>query len=285
MSPKPKSLILDLLSTVGENSMPVRALVAAGDVFGIRPESVRVALVRLLEQGTIERNERGQYRISSAARALQQHVVAWHRIEERLAPWRGGWIGVHTAGLTRTDRSALRRRERALSLLGFRSLESALWLRPDNLRGGVEAARGELIALGLEEAAPVFGMVQLDGGAEARARALWDGEEIRRGYRETLAGLNASAARLPRLAPREAMAESFLVGGEAIRRMVFDPLLPEPIVPSRERAALVEALSRYDRLGRERWRPFMKEFGAPHLRAPLNSQALRPPFAAVSTGG
>lgn len=277
MSPKPKSLILDLLSTVGENPMPVRALVAAGDVFGIRPESVRVALVRLLEEGTIERNERGQYRISSAARAVQQHVVAWNRIEEKLAPWRGGWIGVHTGGLTRTDRAALRRRERALNLLGFRSLESALWLRPDNLRGGIEAARRELVALGLEEAAPVFGMVQLDTGAEARARALWNGEEIRRGYRETQARLRQSTARLPRLALREAMAESFLVGGEAIRLVVLDPLLPEPIVPSRERAALVEELRCYDRLGRERWRPFMKEHGAPHLRTPLNSQCGRQP--------
>ena len=72
--------------------MPVRALVAAGEVFGISSESVRVALVRLLSRGTIERNERGQYRIAPAAEPIQRHVVSWTHIDERLVPWRGSWV-------------------------------------------------------------------------------------------------------------------------------------------------------------------------------------------------
>jgi hypothetical protein len=45
-------------------------------------------------------------------------------------------------------------------------------------------------------------------------------------------------------------------------------LLPEPIVPGGERAALVDALRTYDRLGRACWRTLMRSHGAPHLRAP-----------------
>ena len=48
MDPSPRSLILDLLSTLGRSSAPVRALVSAAGLFGIRENSLRVALARLL---------------------------------------------------------------------------------------------------------------------------------------------------------------------------------------------------------------------------------------------
>ena len=54
------------------------------------------------------------------------------------------------------------------------------------------------------------------------------------------------------------MTESFRLGGQAIRQIVLDPLLPEPIVPAAERAALVAALRRYDRMGRSCWAEFMR---------------------------
>jgi phenylacetic acid degradation operon negative regulatory protein len=58
-----------------------------------------------------------------------------------------------------------------------------------------------------------------------------------------------------------------VVGGRAIRQLVLDPLLPEPIARADERAALVEALRRYDRLGRARWARFLARFDVPHLGA------------------
>jgi phenylacetic acid degradation operon negative regulatory protein len=273
--PTPKALILDLLSSLRGGAMPVRALVAAGAVFGISAESTRVALVRLCSVGTLERNERGQYRIAAAAQPVQRHVMGWTRTEERLLPWRGGWIGVYTGGLDRGDRPRLRRRERALEFLGFRALDAQLYVRPDNLKGGVDAVRDELCALGLDPAVLVCLITQLDAVAEARARALWDAAALCRAYRSTCTALARSAARLTRLSAREAMAESFVLGGQAIRQLALDPLLPEPIVPSGERAALVDALRAYDRLGRACWRGLMKSHGAPLLRAPRTAVSAR----------
>ncbi len=71
-------------------------------------------------------------------------------------PWRGGWVGVHTAGLERGDRTRLRRRERALQFLGLRALDAHLFVRPDNLKGGVDAVRaetraGNVVAIGQGE--------------------------------------------------------------------------------------------------------------------------------------
>lgn len=257
--------------------MPVRALVAAGAVFGISAESIRVALVRLCSRDTIARNERGQYSIAAAAQPVQAHVAAWMRTEERLVPWRGGWVGVHTASLARDDRPSTRRRERALQFLGFRCLAPHLFVRPDNLKGGVEAVRGELLALGLDAEALVYAIAQLDPASEARARALWDGEALQRAYRAACAALARSANGLARLAAPDAMVESFVLGGHVIRQLALDPLLPEPIVPAAERAALVEAMRDYDRRGRDCWRPFMKSQGAPHLQTPRTAVAARWP--------
>jgi phenylacetic acid degradation operon negative regulatory protein len=242
-------------------------------VFGISAESIRVALVRLRSRGTIAHNERGQYSLAPAAQPVQAHVAAWTRIEERLVPWRGGWIGVHTAGLPRGDRASARRRERALQFLGFRRLAPHLHIRPDNLKGGVDAVRGELHGLGLTPAALVYALAQLDPASEARARALWDGGALRRAYRAGCAALARSANRLAQMAAPAAMVESFVLGGRMIRQLALDPLLPEPIVPAAERAALVEAMRDYDRRGRECWRPFMTAQGAPHLRAPRTAVA------------
>ena len=49
------------------------------------------------------------------------------------------------------------------------------------------------------------------------------------------------------------MRESFLLGGQAIRQLVLDPLLPEPIVAVAPRQALVAAVGDYDRVGRGVW--------------------------------
>ncbi|MCC7541662.1 MAG: hypothetical protein IT379_35920 [Deltaproteobacteria bacterium] len=45
-----------------------------------------------------------------------------------------------------------------------------------------------------------------------------------------------------------------MLGGEAIRQIVFDPLLPEPLVDAVERRAFVDAAVRYDAFGRRVWR-------------------------------
>jgi phenylacetic acid degradation operon negative regulatory protein len=265
VTPTAKSLILDLLSTARRQTMPVRALVEAADLFGISGNSVRVALARLYSAGRVERDRRGRYRLAASALAVQRHVAAWSQLEQRMVAWRGGWIGLYTAGLQPERRWLRRRRERALDFFGFRALGPGLWVRPDNLRGGVAELRPRLRALGLGAEAPIFAVHELDPETDARARGLWDGGALCRGYRETRDDLARSAQRLHSLTPERAMVESFLVGGRALRQLAFDPLLPEPIVPAAPRRALVDELRRYDRSGRAYWRAFMKARGVPDL--------------------
>jgi phenylacetic acid degradation operon negative regulatory protein len=279
LKPAAKTLILDLLSTLRSGSMPVRALIAAGELFGIDANALRVALARLVASGLVESDERGAYRLGAGAASVSAHVGSWRTIEDRVRAWNGTWIGVLLTSIPRSARARVRKSDRALRFLGFRHLERGLAIRPNNLKGGVDAVRDRLTDLGLDGHATVFAMTELDTKSDARARALWRDEHLERKYRELLEAVERSSSRLSELPPKRAMAESFLVGGATIRAIVLDPLLPEPLAPVVERRALLAAMREYDRLGREHWSSFMREHGAPHLRAPHDVRAGDPAWA------
>ena len=283
-SPNARGFVLDLLSTLRRGAMPVRALVESAALFGIAEGSVRVALTRLLGEGLVERDDPGLYRLGAAAAPVQRRVAAWRDLDAGLRPWSGGWLGVFDAraplAAPRAGRSAppsraaQRRSDRALRLLGFRSLARGLAVRPDNLAGGVARVREELTALGLAAGSVVCELGGLDAVTEARARALWDADELVAKYRRHRQQLDASARRLRTRSPQVAMVESFRVGGAVLRLLAQDPLLPEPIVPASERSALADAMRDYDAIGRASWSGFLSQHGVVHRNAPVDTRTL-----------
>jgi phenylacetic acid degradation operon negative regulatory protein len=265
MSVKPtaKSLVLDILSAADGAAVEVRRLAEACALFGISDNSVRVMIVRLAARRLVESAGRGEYRLGPAARELQREVAGWRTAERRVRAWNGEWVVVHTGALGRVDRSALARRTRALSMLGFRELEREVFVRPDNLAGGVARLRDRLSALGVPPGALVFGARDFPAEAEARARALWDGALLTASYQKAGARLDAWLARAEGRSQDEAAREALLVGGAAIRQVVYDPLLPEPLVDVTARRAFVDAVQRFDRAGRRIWqRRFGIELGS-----------------------
>lgn len=249
----PRNLILNLLLAADGEPLPARDAVSSCALFGIRENSVRVALVRLAASGMIEAAGRGSYRLGPNAEGLATDVATWRSAEQRITDWSGGWLAVHVGNLGRSDRVALRARDRALALLGLRELDRGLFVRPDNLVGGVEAARERLLKLGLDRHAAVFIATGFDAGREQRARSLWDGTALTTSYRTTRKKLEYWLARADSLEPDVAARESFLLGNAAIRQLVFDPLLPAPLVDVAERQAFINAVQRYDRIGHEIW--------------------------------
>jgi phenylacetic acid degradation operon negative regulatory protein len=251
--PNPRQLILALLLAADDGELSSREAVAACALFGIRENSVRVALVRLASAGLVEAAGRGSYRLGPHGAGLAADVSTWRSAERRVRAWTGGWVAVHVANLARSDRVALRARDRALALVGLCELERGLFVRPDNLVGGVAGVRERLHMLGLQSDAAVFLMAQLDEEREARARSLWDGKRLTRSYRQTRQRIEKWRQRADQLETDVAARESFLVGHEAIRQLVFDPLLPDPLVDITERRAFVDAVVELDRVGRVIW--------------------------------
>lgn len=268
--PRARTLILDLLSTLRPGSaMPVGALVEAGALFDLSENNVRVSLSRLVSAGLAARDERGAYRLGAGARPVSRRVRSWRDSDRRTRKWTGAWLAVQAGP---AEPAAQRGRARALALFGFARMRPGLWLRPDNLAAPLEALRAELAELGLPAGDLVCVLSALDPASEARARRLWDVAGLRRTYKQLRGGLTASEARLAGLRPQQAMAESFLLGGKALRQLVLDPLLPEAICPPDERDALLEQMRRYDRLGRLAWSQLLQRYDVPSLRTPVDGR-------------
>jgi phenylacetic acid degradation operon negative regulatory protein len=257
----PKGLILDLLSAAPGGELEVAGLLRASRLFGISDNNLRVALTRLRRAGLVEVGARGRYRIGTAADVLHRQVAGWRTAEARVRRWDGAWIGVVEG--TVPGAAARRRRDRALGLLGLRPLAARVQVRPDNLVGGAARAREHLTKLGLEPDAVVVRMDELDSDARSRLTTAWDCAALDQGYRRGRAKLQQRRRRIDRLGLQSAAREAFLAGGEAIRRIVFDPLLPEEMIDRPARRAFVDEAIAFDRRGQAIWAELLGLSDAP----------------------
>lgn len=270
MIPTPKNLILNLLLAAGGEPLSASDAVASCQLFGIRENSVRVALVRLNAAGLIESVGRGAYRLGPQAATLAADIASWRHAEQRVCDWDGSWLMVSTAGLRRSDRAALRLRERALALAGFETLAPELHVRPDNLVGHAEGARHRLQQLGLDPDAHVFVARDLAPELDQRARQLWADKHLDQSYARTRHKLDAWLQGADQLELETAARESYVLGNEAIRQLVFDPLLPHPLVDANARSDFLKAVIAFDAAGHRIWQrllPSLRGDAAPPSHA------------------
>ena len=223
-------------------------------MFGVSSNAARVAVTRLVADRLVESDERGLYRLGPAARPVGELVESWRRGEERMRAWNGDWLCVALTGTV--ERTPRRHSKRALGRLGFREGLPGVWVRPDNLAACREETLDRLAGLGLEPEADHVVARAPSPRLDARWRCeLWPHDAIERTRADALADLERSLPRLERMPRHEAMVESFLLGGEAIRVLATDPLLPPEIAPADTRAALGALMQRYDEVGRRLWQP------------------------------
>jgi len=265
MAITPRHLILNLLLGAEGGTLSARDAIAACALLGIRDSSTRVALARLTAGGFLVATARGCYTLGPAAQALALDVSAWRNPAPPVRDWCGDWIAVHAGGLGRSDRVALRARERAFGLLGLAEFERGLYLRPDNLAGGVGALRKRLARLVPDAGLSVFVARGFDPGRDAAARALWDGAALNERYRTQARTLDAWDAGL--LSVEMAAREAFTLGNQAIHERVFDPLLPAPLVDTDARDAFFAAVRRFDAAGQAIWQTFLSGV---RTRAPMS---------------
>ncbi|MGE5453091.1 MAG: PaaX family transcriptional regulator C-terminal domain-containing protein [Acidobacteriota bacterium] len=255
--PSAPSLILDLLlASSPAQGLSVGELVSACQLFDLSDNSVRVSLVRLASEGKVEAVGRGHYRLGPQAWDLAQDVATWRDSGARVRDWSGDWVMVLSANLGRSDRKALRRRERALGLLGFQEWEKGIALRPHNLTGTVDDLRRRLYALGLERQAAVLVASELDEPRAQAARALWDTRRLNSSYRHGRVQLEDWLARSSALPLDTAARECYLLGHQAIRQVIFDPLLPDPLVDGVARQRFFDTVRSFDEAGHAIWQGF-----------------------------
>jgi phenylacetic acid degradation operon negative regulatory protein len=250
----PRNVVLNLVRTSGQDAQPVSRLVAVADLFGFTENALRVAVARLVADGLLESDERGSYRLGSAAAPVQAHVEDWRKGEQRMRAWNGEWLSLLLQ--SKFDRAHRRASLKALSRLGFRESHPGLWVRPDNLAQSFPQSIERLRSLGLEDNAEAFRSRDFSDVYALRLGRQWPARALMQGYERSLRDLQRSLRKLLVMPRQTALVQSFLLGGEAIRVLATDPLLPEEIVASAKRRELTELMLRYDSVGRRIWRSF-----------------------------
>lgn len=255
-NPSPRLLIMRLLTVADNHTLNISEAILAGTVFGITENSIRVTMARLVQAELAEAIAPATYRLGPKAQKLGDDVASWHTSNTKTMKSDGSWIAVATGGLPRSDRKILRARDRALSLLGFRQLDKGLYIRPNNLHGGINGVRKRLLNLGLGKEAIIFKADDFDDQRQKKALALWSDMQLVTHYKEMSAQLNEWLANKDNLSADTALREVFMLGDAAIRSVIFDPLLPAPLVDETARQQCFDTVRRFNDEGRRLWLAF-----------------------------
>ena len=253
---------LALLGASRGRALSAPALVGGGELLGVSPNAMRIALSRLAASGDVALEARGQYALSEARLRAIAHVRTFRTGFAARVRWKGGFLGVLTADLPRRNAALVRRREQALALVGMRAYRHGLCLRPDNLEGGRAVIAAHLSRLGLDDEAEVIG-VALEAPQLRAVEALYDvhadtarATALEAKVRKLLEELNARPK-------RELAAKSFFLGDEVLRFLARDPLLPESMADPAPRGALAAAMGVLDEEGYALWRAILDELAPP----------------------
>lgn len=204
-----RSIVLSTLLGHHPPRLPARVLVRVGELFGVAEGTVRVALSRMVAAGDLDQDDRG-YGLNP--RLLDRQTRQDESRAPRLRRWDGGWEIAVVAPERRpaADRAALRR---TMARLRLAELREGTWVRPANLGRDLAAAVGEQCTV-FTAAAPADDPVALAG-------RLWD-LDAWAGHAHAL-----SAA----LDHADDLAERFTVSAAALRHLLADPVLPQPLLP------------------------------------------------------
>ena len=243
--PSASDLMLDFLVTADRSRLTVQELCRGGAAMGFNETVVRVALTRLVQQHKIRKVERGTYAVHPSYRPVQEDVGHWLDRLGWMIAWRGRWIAVHDPVMTRVSQTHLRRHRRALALRGFRTWMPNLHLRPDNLRGGIEAMRFQLRELGLLDRSQVFAAGRFTEQQLSEVMKLWDVPTLRATYSKLLQLIEKSEKSIRRHNAISAAKETMLLGRHVISQIVRDPLLPSEMIEDSERHLLVDRMRAY----------------------------------------
>ena len=255
--PIAKHLLMKLIGSRKGMKMNAASAVRVGALFGISENNIRVTLNRLQSANLLQLVERGYYKLGKEGERFAEEISHWRIAEDMLCEWYGDWVTVLTNSLVKSDRKAQRKRQRALKLMGMRKLSADFYIRPNNFADGIDSVRLRLHGLGLDKNAMVFVASHLPPSLHQKAITLWHGDALEISYEQGIAMIEQSLQQLPDYSLSQAAKVSYLVGDNALQHLVFDPLLPEPLVNVSLRKTFREKVIAYDKAGADIWYEFL----------------------------
>jgi phenylacetic acid degradation operon negative regulatory protein len=253
-----RQLIFDLFARRAGREFDLPVLVHAGRPFGISEAAFRTALTRLKREGRVENLQRGRYRLVKLPAALLQRVLEWREVPKRRKPWSGAWVVAISTPSARVDRTIWRRSLRAFALEGLRNIDSDIFTRPDNLKGGASGVRTRLGELGVPGSVLIGSLHDLDEDVTRRWIGSWNTKSIEAEHIETTRQLTQSRRKLAQRSDEAAAAETLLLGRKAVRAILEDPLLPNELCSGAALQQLIDVMSDYDSFGRSIWDAYLQ---------------------------
>lgn len=255
--PVARKLLLKLLGSRDHIEMNAATAVRVGALFGISENNIRVTLNRLHSSNLLSLVERGYYKLGPEGKQFAAEINQWRHAEALLATWDNSWVAVHTGNLAKSDKKQQRHNARALKLLGMEMLANDLYIRPANLKASPKEIRQKLHNLGLSKHALVFNACDFDTSLNEKAHQLWKGQCLEQRYQEGITKLERCLETLTTLSIEDALIASYEAGDNAIHDLVFDPLLPSPLVNVELRKLYRELVMHFDDVGTQIWYQFL----------------------------
>ncbi len=250
-------VVLDLFATGEKASYSTAQLVRAGAAFAIGAAGMRTAITRLNAEGHIRQIERGIYAGGHASEPLQRRLRDWRNVLSRRVEWNGAWLLAVVGAADRADRNLWRRTLRAFDFNGFAEAEPGLWVRPDNLVGGAQAARERLSDFGYGDRLFVASATGLDRARDEQYRGLWDANAPTLPLDRAAQELAQHGKQIAAETPAQTAAATLSYGRAAIRAIVHDPLLPDVLCSPAPLAQLIAEMDAYDHIGRQAWQAYL----------------------------
>ena len=268
-----KSLLLDVLRSTHSTAWPVKKLIEVAGMFGIKESAVRVTLSRLVVRGLIETSEHGSYLIKRAYDPVRNWIDDWKKGEERLTNWNGQWLCIYPPPkIRKKDWQSL---DKAAQRLGFRVVQDRMWARPDNLAMPLQTMNELLEAMSGLTHLMYATVVKLHvDDSELTLEALWNRSELEQEYRLCIKDLQHCMRQQKDPEGLAALKESIEVGGNAIRLLALDPLLPESMIDKNLRVELNATTLKYNSMYHAAWTAFLDSDSIERVPINLNIEAL-----------
>lgn len=245
----PRTLVLDLLSVARGTPMPAPALAKGGQIMGFKGGSIRVATSRLAAQGLIDSPRRGEWQLAEQVPWAREQA-RWRDLNQLLVDWTGRWWVIVTHRVSRSNRSAWRKHERALLQRGFREAERDVFVRPANLTASFEALWQQLTNLGMEANSLMLDAAEL---SFQPSPTLWNSNWRQRVLEEALREMHALIDHPGEESDEQRCAHFLKVGRAAVRMLNTDPLLPEDWAGPSSRRDVAALMPRFIEVGRALW--------------------------------
>ncbi|MDY7102427.1 MAG: PaaX family transcriptional regulator C-terminal domain-containing protein [Actinomycetota bacterium] len=240
-----RSLALSTLLGTEPPVLPVRALAALGELFGISSGTMRTALSRMVSAGELSADN-GAYRL--LGRHLERQASQEVGRHPTIRSWEGAW---HVAFVRAEGRDLARRRDFRTTMTNHRfgELRPEVWLRPANLPAPAEPGDDVLMTTG-----PLR-----TGDERGLAAELWDLDGWQAEALALIAELADAGDELARSDDDALIPPDFLLSAAVLRHLRADPLLPVELQPERWPGDdLRVAYERFDERFKARLRSFLQ---------------------------